>query len=180
MKLTLESLYKDHDNLRRVICLLEQSLIDIYREADKNYPMIQRVLAYIQDYPARVHHPAEDAVYSVIFKKGVSNSKFREDVNTLMKEHSEIEGLIRDAIKAVGPVPVNTSPEIADIGDKLSMLINRQREHLLFEEMNVYPHIAEYLDNEDWEKISTLIPDYEDPIFGEKVRKEYERIFKAL
>jgi len=180
MKLTLESLYKDHDNLRRIICLLEQSLIDIYREADRNYPMIQRILAYIHDYPARVHHPAEDAVYSVIFKKGVSNSKFREDVNTLMKEHSEIEGLIRNALKAVGPMLVSTSPDIADIGDKLSILINRQRAHLLFEEMNIYPHIAEYLDNEDWEKISTLIPDYEDPIFGEKVREEYERIFKAL
>ena len=180
MKLTLESLYKDHDNLRRVVCLLEQSLIDIYRGSAKNYPMIQPILAYIQDYPARVHHPAEDAVFSVIFKKGVSSRKFREDVNILMREHSEIEGLIRDAIKSVGSMPGSMPSDIADIGDKLSIFINRQRSHLLFEEMNIYTYFAEYLDSEDWENISALIPDYEDPIFGDQVRKEYERIFKAL
>ena len=180
MKLTLEFLYKDHDNLRRIICLLEQSLIDIYRGSAKNYPMIQPILAYIQDYPARIHHPAEDAMFAVISKKGVGNKKFHEDVNTLMKEHTEIEGLVRNAIEAVGPMLASTPPDIADIGDKLSILINRQRSHLLFEELNIYPRIAEYLGSEDWENISALIPDYEDPIFGDKIRKEYERIFKAL
>ena len=180
MQLTLDSLYKDHDNLRRIVCLLEQSLIDIYRGSAENYSMIQPILAYIQDYPARVHHPAEDAVFSVIFKKGVSSRKFREDVNTLMREHSEIEDLIRNTIKAVGSKPVSTPPDIADIRDKLAIFINRERSHLLFEEMNIYPHFAEYLGSEDWENISALIPDYEDPIFGDKVRKEYERIFKAL
>jgi len=180
MKLTLESLYKDHDNLRRIVCLLEQSLIDLYRGSTKNYPMIQPILAYIQDYPARVHHPAEDAVFSVIFKKDVSDRKFREDVNTLIREHSEIEGLIRNAIEAVGPMHASTPSDIADIGDKLSIFINRQRTHLLFEEKNIYPRFAEYLDSKDWGNISALIPDYEDPIFGDQVRKEYERIFKAL
>jgi hemerythrin-like domain-containing protein len=180
MKLTLEYLYKDHDNLRRVVCLLDQLLIDIYRGSTKNYPMILPILTYIQDYPARVHHLAEDAVLSVIFKKGVSSRKFREDVNTLMREHSEIEGLIRVAIKSVEPKPDSTPSDIADIGDKLSIFINRKRSHLLFEEMNIYPYFAEYLGSKDWENISALMPDYEDPIFGDKVRKEYEHIFKAL
>jgi hemerythrin-like domain-containing protein len=180
MRLTLDTLYKDHDNLRRVLCLLEQLLIDIYRGSPESYPMIQRILIYIQDYPARIHHPAEYAVFSVMSKNGVSSRQFREDVDTLMKDHAEIEGVIRSAINVIGPALVSVRPDIASIGDSLSAVINRERSHLLFEEMNVYPYIAEHMGSENWEIISALIPDYEDPLFGDKVRKEYESIFKAL
>jgi hemerythrin-like domain-containing protein len=180
MRLTLETLYKDHDNLRRLLCLLEKLLIDIYRGSSASYPMIQRILTYIQDYPSRIHHPAEYAVFSVISREGGNNRKFHEDVNRLMEDHSEIDDLIRQAIAAVGPEYGSTPPDITDIGDKLSTLIIRERSHLLFEEVNIYPYIAEHLGNEDWENISALIPDYEDPIFGDKVRKEYELVFKAL
>jgi hemerythrin-like domain-containing protein len=180
MKLTLEALYKDHDNLRRILCLLERLLIEIYRGHSNSYPMIQRILKYIQDYPARIHHPAEYAVFSAMPNNGASNSRFHEDVNMLMKDHSEIEGILRNAIEAVGPKLVSTYPDITDIGDKIFTLINRERSHLLFEEMNIYPYIAEHLGDKDWEKISALIPDHEDPIFGNKVRKEYELILNAL
>ena len=180
MKLTLEALYKDHDNLRRILCLLEKLLIDICRGSFESHLMLQRILIYIQDYPARIHHPAEYAVFSVISKEGDSNRKFHEHVNTLMNDHSEIDDIIRNAIEAVGPRLVSTDPGITDVGDKLSTLINLERSHLLFEEMNIYPYIAEHLGSEDWEKISALIPDYDDPIFGEKVRKEYELIYKSL
>jgi branched-chain amino acid transport system ATP-binding protein len=180
MRLTLETLYKDHDNLRRILCLLEKLLINIYRGSSEDHLMIQRILRYIQDYPSHIHHPAEYAVFSAISKDGDSNKKFHEDVNALMEDHSEIDDIIKNAIEAVGPNFVSIHPDITDIGDKLSTLIIRERSHLLFEEMKIYPYVAEHLGGEDWENISALIPDYEDPIFGNKVRKEYELIFKVL
>lgn len=180
MKLTLESLYRDHDGLRRILYLLEELLISIYRGSSQNYSLLRRILAYIQDHPERIHHPAEDAVFSVMFKNGVNDRKFRDDVNTLMKDHSEIEGIIRESIEAVDTALVDPHPDVADIGDRLSTLINLQRAHLLFEEMNVYPRIAEHLGEKDWEDIALLVPDHEDPIFGGEVKKEYELIFKAF
>ena len=132
------------------------------------------------DMPWRLHHPAEYAVFSAMPKNGASNSKFHEDVSTLMKDHLVIEDIIRNAIESVGPKLVSTHPDITDIGDKLSTLINRERSHLLFEEVNIYPYIARHLSSENWKTISALIPDYGDPIFGNKARKEYELIFKAL
>jgi len=180
MKLTLESLYRDHDGLRRILYLLEELLISIYRGSSQNYSLLRRILAYIQDHPERIHHPAEDAVFSVMFKNGVNDRKFRDDVNTLMKDHSEIEGIIRETIEAVDNILVSHHPGVADIGDRLSTLINLQRAHLLFEEMNVYPRIAEHLGEKDWEDIALLVPDHEDPIFGGEIKKEYELIFKAF
>ena len=180
MRLTLETLYMDHDNLRRILCLLEKLLIDVYRGSSADHLMLQRILIYIQDYPSHIHHPAEYAVFSAISKDGDSNKKFHEDVNTLMEDHSEIDDIIKNAIEAVDTNLVRTPPDITDIGGKLPTLITRERSHLLFEEMNIYPYVAEHLSGKDWENISSLIPDYEDPIFGNKVRKEYELIFKAL
>ena len=181
MKLTLETLYKDHDNLRSILFLLERLVIDIYRGSSDGYQMLQRILIYIHDYPARIHHPAEYAVFSALSKKdGIDNRKFQEDVNALMRDHEEIEGILRNAIEVVGPKLAGTHSDITDFGEKLSTLINRERSHLLFEEINIYPYVSEHLGDEDWENISALIPEYEDPIFGNKVRKEYELIFKAL
>ena len=179
MKLTLELLYRDHDDLRRIIYLLEQLLIDVYRGSSNSYRMMQRLLAYVQDHPERVHHPAEEAIFSVIFKNGLGNTKFRDDVKILMKDHSEIEGIIRTAVDAVGVMRDGTNTDITDFGNRLSTFINRQRSHLLFEEMNVYPYIAEHLGQADWEEIAVLIPDYEHSVFGDQVKKEHELIFKA-
>jgi hemerythrin-like domain-containing protein len=180
MRLTLETLYKDHDNLRRILCLLEKLLINIYRGSSEDHLMIQRILIYIQDYPSHIHRPAEYAVFSAISKDGDNNKKFHEDVNTLMEDQSEIDDIIRAAIELVGPKLASTHPDFTDTAEKLSTLITRERSHLLFEEINIYPYIAEHLSSEDWENISALIPDYGDPIFGNKVRKEYELIFKVL
>lgn len=180
MKLTLESLYKDHDNLRRILYLLEQLLIEIYRGTSMNYPMLQRILAYIQYYPEQVHHPAEDAMFSVIIKNGTDNKKLCEDINTLMKDHSQIEAITRDSIKAVEAMHSSTHHDITGIGNKLFNLIKRQRSHLMFEEMHIYPYIAEHFDSEQWDRIADIIPDLEDPVFGENVGKEYELLFRAL
>ena len=138
--------------------------------------MLQRILVYIQEYPERVHHPAEDAMFSVILTNNACSRKFREDINTLMKDHSEIEGITRNAIEAVESQLISTQPDISSIGKFLSTLLNRQRSHLLFEEMDIYPHITSYVDNEDWKKVSALCPSDEDPIFGDKVNTGYEDI----
>ncbi len=180
MKLTLESLHKDHDNLRRVLYLLEQLLIDFYRGSFHDYPMLQRILAYIQDYPEQAHHPLEDEIFSRILDAGISDGKLRKNINALMKDHSELEVITRDAMHAIETMSVTGDSDISGIGNSLSALINRHRAHILFEEMNIYPYVKEHLDKKGWEKIGALVPCQEDPLFGDRVSKEYEHIFKAL
>jgi len=142
--------------------------------------MLQHILAYIQEYPERVHHPAEDAMFSVILNNGVSDRKFRKDIATIMKDHSEIEAVTRNAIEAVDSMIIKARPDITSTGEKLSTVISRQRSHILFEEMNIYPHVTKYLDDDDWEKISDLGADDTDPVFGDEIKTGYEHVFKAL
>ena len=180
MIISLDSLYKDHDNLRKVLYLFEQLVIDIYRGNSQDYQSLQRILVYIQEYPDRVHHPAEDVMFAVILSNASCTRKYREDINTLMRDHSEIEGMTRKAIAAVESQLVSSQPDISGIGTHLSTLLNRQRSHLLFEEMNIYPFIEDYLDEEDWDQVSALYSSDEDPLFGDNVKTGYENVLKAL
>ena len=132
MKITLESLYKDHDNLRRILYLLEQLLVDICRGSYQDYPLLQSIFVYIQDYPERVHHPAEDAIFSVIFDKGFGDRELRESIKSLMNDHSEIKCVTRDAIAAVETLRVSAQPDFMSVGNELFTLLNRQRAHTLF------------------------------------------------
>ena len=149
MKLTLESLYKDHDNLIRILNLIERLLSDYYRKPSQDYSMLQRNLAYIQDYLERVHHPVEGAMFSVILKNGVGNKKFRGNIKSLMRDHSEIEGITRKTIREVVSMFVNTDHDIKDIRSMIYALVDRLRSQILFEEMNIYPYIAAHLSCED-------------------------------
>lgn len=180
VKLSLESLYKDHDNLRRVLFLLEQILVEIYRGLPVNYSTLLRILTYLQDYPERAHHPAEDAIFSLFINNGLDDKKLHEDFRLLMKDHTQIEVITRDAIEIVEPLATSTHHDTSRVINALLTLLKRQRSHLLFEEANIYPHFAKYMTSEHWEQVADLIPETEDPIFGENVRDEYEVISRAL
>ena len=177
---TLESLYRDHDNLRRILYLLEQLFIDIYRGTSRDYAMLQRILVYIQEYPERVHHPAEDAMFAIILNNLTCPKRLHRDISSLLKDHSEIENITREAIEAVESVVVSTHTDISEFGKNISRVLDRQRRHILFEEMHIYPYITKYLETGDWEKVSMLLPDIDDPVFGERVKQGYESIIESL
>lgn len=177
---TLESLYRDHDNLKRILYLLEQLLIDIYRGTSPDYPMLQRILVYIQEYPERIHHPAEDAMFAIILNNKSCPKRLYKDISSLLKDHSEIENITREAIEAVESVVVSTHTDLSELGKNISRVLDRQRRHILFEEMHIYPYITKYLETGDWEKVSALLPDINDPVFGDKIKSGYESIIKAL
>jgi len=180
MALTLETLYKDHDNLRRILFLAESLLIDLCRGTSCDYPLLQRLLAYIQDYPERVHHPVEDAMLTTIFSNDVGGEKFRKDSSALIKDHTAIEKITREAVQAVESLLVEPEQDSARIAGILSTLISRQRSHILFEEVNIYPYISKHLDGEEWKRIAATVPDLDDPVFGDRVRAEYEMLVSAL
>lgn len=142
--------------------------------------MMYHILIYIRDFPSNIHHPAEYAVFSAMANNSGTDKKFRGDVDFLMKDHAEIENMLFGAIKTVESMLTQKNPDARFIGSMLAAIINKERAHLMHEEVNIYPYIAEHSDSKAWETISALTPDYEDPIFGGKVKKEYEPIVNAL
>lgn len=177
---SIATLYRDHDNLRKILYLLEQSLVDVCRGYIKDYHTLQHILVYIQDYPERVHHPAEDVMFAVLLEHDIGDRSFIENIKKLVKDHSELEVITRNASEAVELAIGDADHDVAEVVSSLSILLSRKRQHILFEEMKIFPYINKYLNSEDWEKIVALVPDDEDPIFGSIPRKEFEQIFSAI
>ena len=177
---SIATLYRDHDNLRKVLSLLEQSLVDICRGYLKDYRTLQHIIVYIQDYLELVHHPAEDVMFAVLFEHDIRHLEFSDKVKTLVKAHSELEVITRSASEAVESAIGRPDHDVADMVSSLSTLLSRQRSHIQFEEVYIFPYINKYLSSEDWEKIVALVPDDEDPVFGSIPRKEFEQILNAI
>lgn len=180
MQHSLESLYRDHDNLRRVLFLVEQLLVDLHRNSLTELSLLRRCLSYIMDYPELAHHPAEDALFSILFKKGINDEKLEKNIRSLMKDHSDIEVITRKAVETIDSAITGKEANLQEIGERLSELIHRQRKHILYEELNIYPGIARLLDEDDWKQVEALVPSKDDPVFSENTRKEYEQLFRSL
>jgi hemerythrin-like domain-containing protein len=169
----LAALRADHDNLRKLLFLLEQLVVDLCRDTAVDFALLRRILVYFQDFPERVHHPAEDALFSVLLADGVGDEKLRENVRRLIRDHSRLEGQTRGVIRQVDGIIERTRWDIPALAAGLHELVRSQREHLMFEDMQLYPFIARQLDPAQWERIAALLPAGNDPLFGLQVGEEY-------
>jgi len=136
---------------------------------------MRSIVSYIQEYPELTHHPLEDMIYSILLE--------REDkvklLQNLLSDHTDLEGITRYLRESVELYMQGDFSE-----EKLKRLISafliRQRQHLYIEEMEIYPLASEVLTTEDWEKIQSVIPYRDDPVFGERTQSDYELLYREI
>ena len=46
--------------------------------------------------------------------------------------------------------------------------------------MNIYPVIERIMTKQDLEDISAMVPLRNDPVFGERTRSDYERLYREI
>ena len=64
---------------------------------------------------------------------------------------------------------------------QLSTFLSRQRRHLYTEEMKIYPVIERTHDQTGpGRHISAMVPLRNDPVFGERTRSDYERLYREI
>ncbi len=80
MSAIMESLRKDHDNMRLLLDLLE-SQTEVFRRGEKpDYDLLRLTVEYCLGYPDHYHHPKEDEIHHRLRQK--------LDVNNVMRLHS--------------------------------------------------------------------------------------------
>lgn len=171
----LTRLQTEHDHILKTLNLLEMQYMDLCRSKAPSYPIMRSIIVYIQEYPEQAHHPLEDALFSLLFKR-VDNSKLIQD---LISDHTELEVITRKLRQSLEVLQEGVLPMQAFTKD-LSMFLTRQRRHVYIEEMEVYPLITQYITDEDWEKIQSTVALIDDPVFGERTRSDYELLYHEI
>jgi hemerythrin-like domain-containing protein len=173
----LTELQDDHRHLDRMLDLLEHEVGTLRRGALPHYPLIQEIVAYLCEFPDRVHHPREDLMYQrmACFQTGLNAL-----LETVVNEHARLQrisgefgGLLRRAIEQ-GDVPREA---VVHAGYEF---VKHHRSHIRREEREIYPCAEALLDEADWRRIAELSPDGKDPLDAMQGRSRYPALRVAV
>lgn len=172
----LSKLLAEHDHIRRTLNLLEKQFLDLCRGEKPDLSIMHSIIVYIQEYPEQVHHPLEDAIFSIIVERCDGEAKIARE---LITDHTEIEIVTRKLRLSLDALMHGTGTE-DELKSELTTFIKRQRNHLYAEEIHVYPLVKKVLTDKDWKKINSTVLRKDDPIFGERTHNDYERLYEEI
>jgi len=172
----LSKLLIDHDHIRRTLNLLEIQFLDLCRGRSPDFSIMLSIVVYVQEYPEHAHHPLEDAIFATLIKKHGDEAKLARD---LLSDHTELESItrkLRDSLEAIKSGAVTE----AELKHQLAEFLSRQRRHIYIEEIKIYPLLERVLTKLDWDAIQSMVAPINDPVFGDRTRNDYERLYAMI
>ncbi|MES9861903.1 MAG: hemerythrin domain-containing protein [Candidatus Thiodiazotropha sp. LLP2] len=171
----LEKLHRDHINLARLLDLLSAELDALAAGHESNFDLKIEMLDYIEHYAEKVHHPTEDQINSVAFKKK-SMQSHAALYERICREHVSLLGLanrFRTTLEGAMQGAVLLRDEVETQGREFVAL---QRQHIDTEEEEVFPLVEQALNDKEWKKLEAEASHGDDPVFH---RQDYNR-FRSL
>ena len=171
----LEKLHRDHINLARLLDLMTAELDALAAGHESDFDLKIEMVDYIEHYAEQSHHPTEDQINRVAFRKKSMkpHAALYERIN---REHSDLLGLanrFRTTLEGAMQGEVLLRDEVETQGREFVAL---QRQHIDLEEQEIFPLIDEVLTERDWKKLEEEINHGDDPVFQ---RQDYNR-FRSL
>ncbi len=173
----IAALDRDHANIAKLLELLESEILAIEVGKTPDYSMLQDIMRYLTEYPDQFHHPKENLIFARLV---IRDPGIRATVDILLEEHISINVagqnfniLLRTS--NVDSVRVRERLRIAGLA-----YIRAMREHMLVEEKNVFPLAMAVLTKEDWQFIDEKVDAIEDPLFGDMVAGNYQRLYRLI
>lgn len=178
MHMIMKGLQKDHQNLAKVLGIMELQLERIAEGDDAALALMLDASNYIQSYPDLIHHPKENKVFEVFkyrsneeadtFSKLTQQHKDMPDTTVKFKE------MLDEAINGLGFI----SRE--DLVKKIQDYLELEKEHMNLEESVVFPLINETLEDKDWKLLEELIKADLDPLFTDKIEDTFENLYQSI
>lgn len=176
----MKELHQEHVNLKRLLEMLSRK-VDKFRAGTRpDFQLMSDVVSYVGGYADTHHHPREDRMFAYFKGRGT-------ELDALMKrceaEHAELKHLSTHLNESIDGVLHDATVVPMDVMiDSLAEFVERESEHLDFEEGDLFPKIESVASDEDWNALAQNLPSPTDgdPLFGQKLSKEYRDLYQAL
>lgn len=173
----MKELREDHRNMAMVLDLLD----DVAREAstgqDPDFELVDEIMRYMTVYPDAVHHPKEDVVYEQLRTR---RPDLADDLDDVPADHRDIAALglaLRDDVEAIiAGAAVRRKKFIQDT----SGYVNRLREHMGWEERDLFRRIDTMLDDEPQQLNVSEFDHIRDPVFELEIESGFRRLMSSL
>jgi len=173
MSRIIEILLEEHQNIKKLLLVLEQELEVFDCSEQPDYEILQAIIQYFQDYPESCHHPKEAMVFR---KLKVRDPAAGQRIGDVEAEHLvETERLHRFA-QAVEHILAGREFLRQTFHNVVHDFIEHQRQHMDKEERLLFPTAVKALRLEDWDEIDARLNDRKDPLFNGVLEKKFHAL----
>ena len=177
MDAILEILHNDHISFDKLLNFLEGQLHLLEDCEVSDLSTTLDAVRYMKEYPDYVHHPLEDTIFKYFLEHYEPEY---EQIRDLLREHDHLPVLTDRLFEALQNALTGVPQRREELCTMLGEYISKQRQHIDHEEAHVYPVINAKLNEKDWQQIGAMTSRLEDPLFGKKVHKSYQRLFQQI
>ena len=169
----LRALREEHQNMARLLGVLERELALFDRAERPDYDVLTGIADYFASFPTDCHHPKEDLILRKLRQRAPAAA---EAVGDLESEHEQLAKRVEQFRKAVENVMAEAEMPRDSFAAALRHFISDQRSHMEWENQAFFPAAVAALSETDWAEIDAEASREEDPLFGPQVTKAFEAL----
>jgi hemerythrin-like domain-containing protein len=173
----IDILLEEHQNIEKLLLVLEHELEIFDRSGRPDYEILQTIIQYFQDYPESCHHPKEEKIFEKLKARDPAAAKRFGDVEA---EHAVETRRLRSFARAVEYILADQEFLRETFHLAVHDFIEHQREHLKKEERLLFPAAVKALRPEDWAEIDARLDDRKDPLFNSVVEEKFHNLEKTI
>jgi hemerythrin-like domain-containing protein len=170
-------LLDEHQNIEKLLGVLEHELEIFDRGERPDYEVLQTIIQYFQDYPERCHHPKEEMIFGRLMARDAAAAKRFGDVEA---EHEIEARRLHSFARAVDSILADQEFLRENFHLAMQEFIEHQRQHLKKEEQLLFPAAVKALRPEDWSEIDARLDDRKDPLFDVVVEEKFHNLQKTI
>ena len=173
----IDILLEEHQNIEKLLLVLEHELEIFDRSGRPDYEILQTIIQYFQDYPENCHHPKEELIFEKLKLRDPAAARRFGDVEA---EHAAETRRLRSFARAVEYILADQEFLRETFHLAVHDFIEHQREHLKKEERLIFPAALKALRREDWAEIDARLDDRKDPLFDSVVEEKFHNLQKTI
>jgi len=132
----IAALMLDHANIAKILELLESEILAIEVGKTPDYPLLQDIMCYMNQYPDRIHHPREELVLEKLVAR---DPTARTAVEDALDQHISIGLAGREFDRLLRTSDVDSVHVREGIGAAGFAYIRALRQHMLLEDKTLFP-----------------------------------------
>lgn len=177
MNQVMERLLDDHARMRRIFELFETELACFSEGGSADYDVLAGALDLLSEYLDVVHHPMEDRMLECL---GYRNPAAAAAASALERDHRKLEDLTLQVSRLFAAVRDDTIASRQPLCELGNQLLESYREHMEWEEGNLFPAGRQALTSEDWEGIWTAAEAGPNPLREVPISDRFAALLRRL
>lgn len=178
MSIAIPILQREHANMVKVLAVLDAE-IKVYHElGELDLDLLYSIVEYIESFPAAVHHPKEEKfIFETLAER---DSEALPLIAELRAQHEAEKGMIAELRAGVEALSIDAPMDKSAFVDLVLQYTTFIYDHMLMEELELFPMARESLLAADWEEIDKAIAENRDPAFDSHGGTRYHELLRQI